>query len=246
MFSKRIIPVLLIRDQSLIKTVKFNKFNYIGDVVNTIKIFNELEVDEIILLDTSISRKQIGPDYELLQKAVSECFVPISYGGGISSLEHAKKLFELGVEKVCLNTFAYKQPELISSISKLYGNQATIGCIDVKKNFFGSYSVKINNAQIDINEGPVSWAKYLQELGAGEILLTSIDREGTWSGFDKNLIDSVSKSVDIPVIAHGGASSLSDIQKLFTETSVSAVGVGSLVLYQSKNMGVLINVPKLT
>jgi cyclase len=244
--SKRIIPVLLIRDQMLIKTIKFNRFKYIGDVINTVKIFNELEADEIIILDTTKEIKLIGPQYDLLKQIAKECFAPISYGGGISKLSQAKKLFDIGIEKICLNTFAFQKPELVSDLSKVFGSQAIIASIDVKKKLFSDYSVRIDNAQFDTQENPVYWAQFLEKLGVGEILLTSIDKEGTWTGFDKNLVSLVSDSVSIPVIAHGGAGTLNDIRNLFHETNVSAVGLGSMVVYQNKDKGVLINLPKVS
>lgn len=243
MLKPRIIPVLLMKNDSLVKTICFNKFNYIGDPINTASIFNELEVDELMLLDIRSSLLGYGPKFETLKEIASECFMPLSYGGGIKNLDHAELIFNLGFEKLILNYSIFDNPELIKSLTKKYGSQAVVGSMDVKKDLFGKYKVYTLSGRKKIHNHPVEWAKYIETLGCGEILLTNIDKEGTWDGFDLELIKSISNNVSIPVICHGGAGSIKDVKEAINYGNASAVALGSLVLYQKKNMGVLINLP---
>jgi len=239
----RIIPTLLLRNESLVKTVKFGKFTYVGDPCNTVRIFNELEVDELLLLDITATREGRRPNLKVLADIARECFMPMSYGGGINSLEHAKSVFELGFEKMAINTSAMDNPELISEIARQYGSQAVMVSIDVKSNFWGKPSVRTKSGRLNSGYDPLNWAKEVESRGAGEILLTSMDREGTWDGFDLELIKRVSDSVSIPVIAHGGAGSVDDIHSAVEIGHASAVALGSMVVFQKKGMGVLINHP---
>lgn len=243
MLKTRLIPVLLLKDGCLVKTVKFKKYNYIGDPSNTVRIFNELEVDELILLDIVSSSNNYYQDFKLLKEISNECFMPLSYGGGIDSLEKAKRIFDIGYEKIILNTSAEKNPQLISEIASVYGSQAVILSIDVKKNFFGNYKVFTMSGKLKSNKNPIQWAQEAESLGAGEIIITSIDKEGTWQGFDIEIIKSISDSVSIPVIANGGAGSIEHISNAVKDTGVSAVSLGSIVVYQKKDSGVLINFP---
>lgn len=244
MLQKRIIPILLLHNGSLVKTVKFKNFNYIGNPANTIRIFNELEVDEIILVDILASRKNSKPDFEVIKEVAEECFMPLTYGGGLKTMHDVKKLLSIGVEKVAINTFASESPEFISELASTFGNQCIIGSIDVRKDIFGRYYVTIKDGTKKTKLDPLSWSKKLEELGAGELLVTSVDNDGTWGGYDETLIKSIADNVSIPVIGNGGAGSFNDVKKLFTQTNCSAAGVGSLVLYQKKGMGVLINFPE--
>ena len=242
MLRTRVIPCLLLRDESLIKTIQFNKFSYIGDPANTCRIFNELEVDELAFLDITASRESRKPNYRLLNEIASECFMPVSYGGGISSVATAEKVLQMGFEKVVLNTWALKDSKLIKEISKVVGCQSVVASIDVKANFWGKQQCRGLSGSWNSKRGAVEWAKELEELGAGEILLTSIDREGTWEGYDLELIKYVSEAVTIPVIAHGGAGTIDHIGEA-VERGASAVALGSMVVFQKKGMGVLINFP---
>jgi imidazole glycerol-phosphate synthase subunit HisF len=243
MLRVRVIPCLLLRDRSLVKTVRFGRFAYIGDPVNTCRIFNELEVDELALLDISASPERRQPIYEVIADIADECFMPLSYGGGIASVQTAERLFKLGIEKVIVNTAALRTPALIDDLSRAFGAQSVIVSIDVKANWRGTPYCRGLSGAFNSRRDPVEWAKEVEGRGAGEILLTSIDREGTWSGFDVPLIRSVTDAVSLPVIAHGGAGRVEHIGQAIRQGGASAVALGSLVVYQKKDMGVLVNCP---
>lgn len=243
MLKTRVIPALLLKNESLVKTVKFQNPSYIGDPVNTVRIFNELEVDELAFLDIMASKNKKEPNFKILEEIANECFMPLSYGGGITSFQHAQKIFNIGFEKIVLNTSCHTNPKLIHSIANVYGSQSVIVSIDVKRSFFGSYSVWSHCGTKNTKKNPKDWAKTVEDLGAGEILLTSINQEGTWSGFDLDLIKEITDLVSIPVIAHGGAGNLEDIENVVKKSNASAVAIGSLVVFQKKGMGVLVNFP---
>lgn len=243
MLKTRIIPALLLQNESLVKTINFRKPGYIGDPVNTVRIFNELEVDELIFLDITATNKNSPPNFKVLSEIANECFMPLGYGGGVNSLEHARKIFSIGFEKIVLNTAAHIDKDLITKISDVYGNQAVIVSIDVKRNFWGNYEVWSHAGKKNTRKNPVDWAVEVETIGAGEILLTSIDKEGTWSGFDISQIRNVTEAVSIPVIAHGGAGNISHIGEVVKQTNASAVALGSMVVYQQKGYGVLVNFP---
>ena len=243
MLQTRIIPCLLLKDDSLVKTVNFKKPAYIGDPVNTARIFNELEVDELTLLDISATSNKKKPNFKILAELANECFMPLAYGGGINDFEDAKKIFQIGIEKVIINSIAFSKPAFITELAEHFGNQAIVASIDVKKNMFGKYQVFSNSGTKKQKVDPVDWAQELEQLGAGEILLTAIHQEGTWMGFDINIIEKISNAVNIPVIANGGASSIEDIGKAVKQGNASAVSLGSMVVYQNKGMGVLVNFP---
>ena len=239
----RLIPILLLNNESLVKTVKFNNFSYIGDPCNTVRIFNELEVDELLFLDINSSREGRPPNLSILSDIANECFMPLGYGGGIKDSDEAKKIFDIGFEKVSINTSAFLQPNLITDIAKIFGSQALVVSIDYKSNLFGQNYVYIKSGRKNLKLHPEEWAKEVENRGAGEILLTSIDREGTWQGFDIELIRRVANAVSIPVIAHGGAGKIEHIEQVLKETNVSAVALGSMVVFQKKGKGVLVNIP---
>ena len=245
MLRTRVIPVLLLRDGCLVKTVRFGRFAYVGDPCNTVRIFNELEVDELLVLDISKDRAKRGPDLRLIADLAKECFMPVGYGGGIRSLDQARAVFSTGVEKVIINTAAAARPDLIGEIASVYGRQAVIVSIDVKCGLFSRETVRTDNGRHRTGRDPLVLAKEVENAGAGEILLTSIDREGTWNGFDLELVKRVAEAVSIPVIAHGGAGSLEHIKAVVKDAGASAVAVGSLVVFQKKNRGVLVNYPNL-
>ena len=214
-----------------------------GDPANTVQIFNELAVDELLFLDISASSENRNPNYKVLSAIASECFMPLGYGGGIKCIEEARKIFEIGFEKIVINSYALTNPNLISEIANLYGSQAVICSIDVKIDFFGNKTVRSFGGGKNTKKDPVIWAKEVENMGAGEILLTSIDNEGTWKGFDLELKSKVSNAISIPVIAHGGAGSIEHIDTLLKKTNVSAIALGSMVVFQKKGMGVLVNFP---
>jgi len=244
MLQTRIIPTLLLRNDCLVKTKQFGKFVYVGDPANTVRIFNELEVDELIFLDITASVQRRKPNLKVLSEIADECFMPLAYGGGIKSLDDAKAVFDIGFEKISLNSEIIHNPNLISEIAKCYGSQAVIASIDVKKSFFGKNTVRSVSSRNKFNSTPTVWAKELERLGAGEILLTSVDREGTWEGFDLDLVKQVADAVSIPVIAHGGAGSIDHIRDVVKIANASAVALGSMIVFQKKGMGVLVNFPK--
>lgn len=239
----RVIPALLLRNESLVKTVRFSKPTYVGDPCNTVRIFNELEVDELLFLDITATREGRTPNLKVLTDISNECFMPLGYGGGIRCLDHAKSVFDIGFEKIVINSCAVSKPALLTEIANQYGSQALMASIDVKSDFFGRQSVRVESGRKNTHLDPVLWAKEVERRGAGEILLTSIDREGTWSGFDMELVKQVADAVSIPVIAHGGAGSLVDIGQVVQLANASAVGLGSMVVFQKKGMGVLVHFP---
>lgn len=243
MLKARVIPCLQLVNQSLVKAVKFDKYGYIGDSINTVRIFNELEVDELCFLDIRASLENREPNIEILHQISDECFMPLSYGGGIRNFQIVKQILSIGFEKVIVNTEAFHQPNLIPRIAEHFGNQAIVASIDVKKNIFGKYQVYINDGKRKINIDPIEWAQQLQSMGAGEILFTSMDKEGTWTGYDIDIIKKVTSSLSIPVIANGGAGSIQDIADVINKGGASAAALGSMVVYQKKGMGVLVNFP---
>ena len=243
MLKIRIIPCLLLRNESLVKTVQFKKFGYIGDPANTCRIFNELEVDELAFLDITASREKREPNYEILQDIADECFMPLSYGGGIRSVQAAERIFNIGIEKIVLNTYPFENPNIITDLANAFGSQSVIMAIDVRKNLFGKYQVHSLSGTVNNKRSSVEWAKEVAERGAGEILLTSIDRDGTWKGFDIELTLQVASAVSIPVIANGGAGCVDHIGAVVKEGRASAAALGSMVVYQKQGMGVLVNFP---
>lgn len=243
MLKTRIIPVLLLRNEALVKTVNFSNASYIGDPINTVRIFNELEVDELVFLDIAATNEKRKPNLKVLSEISNECFMPLGYGGGLNDFDTVKSIFSIGFEKVILNSVTHSQPSFVTRVAEHFGNQAVVASIDVKKSFWGKHEVYSKSRQQNTKKDPVQWALELEGLGAGEIILTSIDKEGTWSGFDIELIKKVTDAVSIPVIAHGGAGALQHIIDVVKEGGASAVGLGSMVVYQQKGMGVLVNFP---
>lgn len=243
MLRTRVIPALLLRNESLVKTVRFGKYTYVGDPCNTVRIFNELEVDELVFLDITATREGRSPNFVLLADIANECFMPLGYGGGIRCFEDAQKILRLGFEKVIINSYALDNPGFVSELANHFGSQAVVVSIDIKRDLFGHYKVHSRAGTKNSRRAPVAWAKEVEMLGAGEILLTSIDREGTWEGFDLELVKSVTDAVQVPVIAQGGAGSLGHIVDVVKKSSASAVALGSMVVFQKKGMGVLVNFP---
>ncbi len=243
MLRIRVIPCLQLVGSSLVKTVKFGKYGYIGDPANTVRIFNELEVDELCFLDIRATVEGRRPDLKILGEIAEECFMPLSYGGGVRDLALATEILRIGFEKIVVNSFAYEDPSFISQLADHVGSQAVIGSIDVKRGRLGRYQTYSHDGTRGTGRDPVEWARRLQELGAGELLLTSMDRDGTWSGFDIEITRRVAAAVSVPVIANGGAGVVAHIGAAIKEGGASAVALGSMVVYQSKGMGVLVSFP---
>ncbi len=244
MLKTRVMPCLLVDDGRLVKTVKFKSGRYIGDPVNAIKIYNEKEVDELILLDIEATKEGRRPPFEIIEEVASECFMPLAYGGGVTSLEDMKKIFGIGVEKVIINSFAADNPDFIKKAAEMFGRQSIVVSVDCKKKMFGKYSVFTHGGTRDLKTDPVVYASRMQEMGAGEIVVNSIDRDGMMNGYDIDLLKRITDAVTVPVVALGGAGSLDDIETAVKETRVSAVAAGSLFVFQGKDLGVLINYPK--
>ena len=238
----RIIPVLLLSKGGLYKTIKFQKPQYIGDPINAVKIFNEKEADELILLDYTASKEKRNIDFAKIAEIAGEAFMPMAYGGAVQSFDDAKKVFDAGFEKVVLNSVLFSNLALIGQIARVYGAQAVVGSIDVKKNLFGKYKVFSHSGTNNTGEDPVEWAKKLEENGIGEIMINAIERDGTWEGYDETLIGKVAHAVPVPLIACGGAAGMDDFKKA-VEAGASAVAAGSMFVYQKKGMGVLISFP---
>ncbi len=243
MLLTRYIPCLLLKGSGLVKTIKFKNPKYVGDPINTVRIFNEKEVDELIFLDIEATPQDREPNYKLLSEIADECFMPLAYGGGIKTLEQAKKIFQIGIEKVAINSASHNDLKLIRDIASIYGTQAVIGVIDVKKSLFGKQEVVSNSAATKHKQTPEAWAQELVKAGVGEIMVTSVDKEGTWEGIDVALIKRITDCVNVPVIAHGGAGNLEHLKEAVRNGGASAVAMGSMVVYQKKDFGVLINFP---
>lgn len=239
----RVIPVICIDGPKMVKTVKFGKANYLGDPLNAIKIFNEKEVDEIVVLDITASKKNKEPNYQLVQEMAAECFMPLAYGGGIKNIEQARRLFSAGVEKVIVNTAIQNDLTLITAISSHYGSSSTVVSIDVNKNLFGKEKTFFKSATESGAASAEDFAKQCVEAGAGEILLTDVGRDGTFKGLNLELIKKVSALVITPVIACGGVNSLTDMYRGIT-AGASAIAAGSFFAYKNNDVNsILINYP---
>ena len=238
----RIIPSLLINDNYLVKGEKFSNHKYVGDVYNAVKIFSEKNSHEIILLDINATNKNLPVNIELIKKIKNEIFVPLTVGGGIKNIDQVSTLINEGVEKVCLNTILKYNINIVSIIAKKFGSQSVVASIDVKKENT-EYVVYFNNGKIKSDLKLTEYLKILENEGAGEIILTSIDKEGSRSGFDIQLYEFVKNLVNIPIIAHGGASNLISFEELFNKTFISAAAGGSSFVYYGNRKAVLINYP---
>lgn len=243
MLATRVIPVLLIDNHRLVKTINFNNAKYLGDPVNAVRIFNEKEVDEIVILDITATRQSRRPDFNFIQDVASEAFMPLAYGGGVHRLSDVKELFRLGVEKVVVNSALLTNPHFISEASRIYGTQSIVASIDVKKNIFSKYKLYKHDKKQSTRADFLSHVKKIESLGVGEIFLNSVDRDGTMKGYDTRLISTVSSEVNIPVVACGGAASLEDL-RLAVDSGASAVAAGSLFVFSGPHRGVLINYPE--
>jgi cyclase len=243
MLKHRVIPCLLLTNGRLVKTQKFRKPQYVGDPINAIRIFNDKEVDELIVLDITATRERREPDYGLIERFAGECFMPLCYGGGIRTVDQAKRLSSLGVEKVCLQSAAYDDPSLVSRIAERVGTQGVAVSIDIKRNWRGRPLV-YRAADGSTRHGP--WQSVLQrmvEAGAGEVVLNVVDRDGMMRGMDLELIREASRSVDVPLIAVGGAGSLQDIRSAVV-AGASAVAAGAFFVFHGPHRAVLITYPR--
>jgi cyclase len=240
MLFNRIIPTLLLQDGGLVKTVKFKNPKYVGDPINAVKIFNEKEVDELILLDISATKEGKDPNYKEIEEIVSEAFMPIGYGGGIHHMSQIEKLFKIGVEKVILNTAAFTNEQLIREASSVYGSQSIVVSLDYKKDIWGEYKFYTRSGSEKVKGKCVDVIKSMEELGAGEIMLNSIDKDGTMTGYDLVLFEKLANQVSVPVIASGGAGNIKDFVNAI-RSGASAVAAGSMFVYQGIHRAVLIS-----
>jgi cyclase len=243
MLKARVIPCLLLNGSGLVKTVRFKKPKYVGDPINAVRIFNDKEVDELTVLDISRTVEEKALQFELIKQIASECFMPLSYGGGINNIDQIEKLLKLGVEKVILNSAAVQTAELIKQSAGLAGSQSIVVSIDVMRSAFGKYYVYTHGGRRKTNIDPLEHATHMEELGAGELLLTSIDRDGTQDGYDLKLLRKITDAVSIPVIASGGAGKLTDFEDAVKKGGASAVAAGSMFVFYGKHRAVLINYP---
>jgi imidazole glycerol-phosphate synthase subunit HisF len=244
MLKTRVIPCLLLRGKGLVKTTRFKEPKYVGDPINAIKIFNDKEVDELVLLDISASKEGRGPAFTVIEEVASECFMPLAYGGGIRSVEEARRILKLGVEKVVFNSTAWRQPEVLRDAAREFGAQAVVASIDVRRKLFGRYEVCIDNGTKPTGMDVVEFARRMEDHGAGEILLTAIERDGMMQGYDLDLISKVSAAVGIPVIASGGAGSMAHMKAAVEKGGASAVAAGALFVFHGPHRAVLITYPK--
>lgn len=239
----RVIPCLLLKNHGLVKTINFKNPRYLGDPINTVRIFNNKEVDEICILDITATRENKAPDIEYLKEIAGEAFIPLSYGGGITSMRQVEQIFHAGYEKVIMNTALINQETLVREAVAYAGSQSIVASIDVKRDILGKYKCYIQDGTTVTDKSPVETAKYAESLGAGEILLNSISCDGRMKGYDISLVQSVAEAVDIPVIACGGAKDLDDIKKVITEGHAHAAAAGSFFVYYGTEKAVLISYP---
>ncbi len=242
MIPPRVIPVLLLRGRGLYKTVKFKDPIYVGDPLNTVRLFNEKEANEIVVLDIGATADGRGPNFEFLEDLASECFMPFAYGGGITTVDEIKKLFFLGAEKAIVNASAFDRPELINEAAKQFGSQSIVASIDVKKKMLGGMEVYTHNGSRGRKRKPVEFAKEVEDRGAGEILINAIDRDGTMQGYDLDLIGEVADAVSVPVVACGGAGKPEDFRQAIAR-GAAAVAAGAYFVFQGKHRAVLISYP---
>lgn len=243
MLRTRVIPALLLRNRGLVKTIKFKDPKYLGDPINIVKIFNDKEVDELVFLDITATKERKGPPFDLLANITSECFMPLGYGGGIRKMDEVKRLLSMGIEKIILNSYAVENPDFVSEVAAFAGNQAVVISIDVKKNWRSKYEVFTHGGTKKTDLNPVDFALQMQEKGAGEIFLNSIDRDGTMEGYDLELTKSVAEVLEVPLIACGGAKNVQDLGDVVKQGSASAAAAGSIFVFQGPLRGVLISYP---
>tara|TARA_B100000989_G_scaffold229542_1_gene176444 strand:+ start:15745 stop:16497 length:753 start_codon:yes stop_codon:yes gene_type:complete len=238
----RVIPVLLVEDGGLVKTINFKRRIYLGDPINTVRLFNDMQVDELIVLDISASKDNKGPNYSLIEDIRNEAFMPLVYGGGIKSVEDSIELIRIGVEKIAINSFLQNNISVLTEISKRVGSQSIIASIDISKNILGKHFIyshaKNKNLSLNIQE----YLKKIQEAGIGEIFLNFTYKDGVWGGYDFDFIKDLSPSIDVPLVVCGGASNLVDLKKII-DMGADAAAAGSLFSFAKKNSGVLINYP---
>ena len=245
MLRSRVIPCLLVKDKGLVKTINFKDPKYVGDPINTVKIFNEKEVDELIVLDISATANNHEPDMQMIKNLAIECRMPLCYGGGITKVEQAVQIVSLGVEKVALSSAAIETPTLLKEIAVAIGSQSVAVVLDIKKHgLLKKYSLFTHNGTKRIKKDPVEFAKEIEKLGVGEIVINSIDNEGTMKGYDYNLISKIRDAVGVPITVLGGAGTVDDLDKLIKTYGIIGAGAGSFFVFKGPYRAVLISYNK--
>ena len=243
MLRPRLIPFLLVKDGGVVKTIKFGNDQYIGDPLNAIKIFNEKCVDELVLLDIDATTKNRDPDYKSIHRFAAETRMPFCYGGGIKNVAQAKKIINLGVEKVAISSAIIERPQLAAEISDEIGKQSLVAVLDIKTNLFGDMQVYVNNGKKKVNVRPLDLIDKLQNYGVGEIVLNSINDDGVMKGYNLKLIEQLIDSINVPSTFIGGAGKIADFSELVAKFGVVGCGAGSLFVFKGKFKAVLINYP---
>lgn len=244
MLRPRIIPCLLVQNKGLVKTVRFGNPKYVGDPINAVRIFNEKEVDELIVLDIDATVNKVEPDYVMIRNLAAECRMPLCYGGGVRTVEQAVRIIKMGVEKVAISSGAIEDPSLVSRLAAHVGSQSVVVVMDVRKNpQTGTYEVWTQNGTVNTHKNPIEFARELESLGVGEITTNSIDRDGVMQGYDIELMRQIREAVTVPLTALGGAGSLHDLELLVKELGILGAAAGSLFVFKGVYKAVLINYP---
>ncbi len=239
----RVMPCLLYDGAALVKTVRFRKPAYVGDPVNAVKIFNEKEVDELVVLDVAAARRGTGPDLAMVLRVASECFMPFTYGGGVRSVRDVEALVARGVEKVIVNTLLLRSPAVVAEAVREFGSSSIVASVDYRRGITGGLRVHSASGAPAPRDVVAHCRAAAEDVGAGEILLQSVDRDGTWAGYDLDTTRAVAAAVSVPVVAAGGAGSVADVRALFETTRATGAALGSMAVYQKRGMGVLISFP---
>jgi imidazole glycerol-phosphate synthase subunit HisF len=244
MLRPRIIPCLLVQNKGLVKTINFGHPKYVGDPINAVRIFNEKEVDELVVLDIDATVENREPDFKMIENLAAECRMPLCYGGGVKTVEQAKIILGLGVEKVAISSAAIDNPSFVTEAANCIGNQSVVVVLDVKKSsILGKYEIWTHNGRKNSKNNPLEFAKKLEDLGVGEIVLNSIDNDGVMKGYDLNLVEKIRTSVKVPITVLGGAGSLQDIGRLVNRFNIIGAAAGSLFVFKGVYKAVLINYP---
>lgn len=244
MLRPRIIPCLLLHKGGLVKTIGFGSPKYVGDPINAVRIFNEKEVDELMVVDIDATVNRCEPDYKLIGNLACECRMPLCYGGGVHTVEQIERIISLGVEKVAISSAAINTPGLVTRVANRVGSQSVVVVIDIKRTgLFGRYEVVTHNGLTRTGLDPVDFAREVAKSGAGEIVINSVDRDGTMKGYDHSIVDSIRKAVGVPMSVLGGAGSLADLEELISRHGIIGAAAGSIFVFKGKYRAVLINYP---
>lgn len=243
MLRPRIIPCLLVHEKGLVKSVNFKNHKYVGDPINAVRIFNEKEVDELMVIDIDATVENREPDYKMIENLATECRMPLCYGGGVKTVEQAQRIFSLGVEKIAVSSAIIEDPAFITRMAEKVGTQSVVAVLDVKKKLLGGYEVYTHNGKKKTGKNPVEFAKELEKLGIGEIVINSIDNDGVMKGYDMSIIEKVREALTIPMTVLGGAGSLQDIGQLIKKFGIIGASAGSLFVFKGVYKAVLINYP---